>query len=68
MADKSMTDKSKKIFVRQVRSSARTMQPKVRTLIAMGLGKIGKTTTLPDNSAVRGMIRSVIHWLEVRPL
>ncbi len=57
-----------KIFVRQVRSTARTKGDKVKTLVAMGLGKIGKTTTLPDNPAVRGMIRSVIHWLEVRPV
>jgi ribosomal protein L30 len=64
-----MTQKTAgKIFVRQVRSSARTMEPKVRTLVAMGLGRIGKSTTLPDNKAVRGMIRSVIHWVEVRPV
>jgi len=65
-----MTQKNSdhKIFVRQVRSTARTRDRHVKTLVAMGLGKRGKTTTLPDNSAVRGMIRSVIQWLEVRPL
>lgn len=57
---------AQKIFVRQVRSSTRTKDNKVKTLVAMGLGKIGKTTTLPDNPAVRGMIRTVIQWLEVK--
>jgi ribosomal protein L30 len=55
-----------KIFVRQVRSTARSKQPKVRTLMALGLGRRGKVNTLPDNQAVRGMIRSVIQWLEVK--
>ncbi len=55
-----------KIFVRQVRSNARTRDQHVKTLVAMGLGKRGKSTTLPDNAAVRGMIRSVIQWLEVK--
>lgn len=59
-----MTDK--KIFVRQVRSTARTKDSHVRTLVAMGLGKRGKSTTLPDNPCTRGMIRTVIQWLEVR--
>lgn len=57
---------AKKIFVRQVRSTARTKEIHVRTLLALGLGRLGKTNTLPDNSAVRGMLRSVIHWLEVK--
>ncbi len=55
-----------KIFVRQVRSTARTRDQHVKTLVAMGLGKRGKSTTLPDNAAVRGMIRAVIQWLEVK--
>ncbi|MEZ4815850.1 MAG: 50S ribosomal protein L30 [Bdellovibrionota bacterium] len=55
-----------KIFVRQVRSNTRTRSQHVKTLVAMGLGKRGKSTTLPDNAAVRGMIRSVIQWLEVK--
>lgn len=54
------------IFVRQVRSSTRTRGQHVKTLLALGLGKCGKTNTLPDNPAVRGMLRSVIQWLEVK--
>ncbi|MEI7440250.1 MAG: 50S ribosomal protein L30 [bacterium] len=54
------------IFVRQVRSSTRSRGQHVKTLLALGLGKCGKTNTLPDNQAVRGMLRSVIQWLEVK--
>ena len=57
---------AKKLFVRQVRSTSRTQHPHVRTLKAMGLGKIGKTNTLPDNPAMRGMVRAVVQWLEVK--
>lgn len=38
------------------------------TVKAMGLNRIGKTVTLPDNPSVRGMVRKVQHlirWQEV---
>jgi len=56
----------KKIFVRQVRSTARTKQTHVKTLKALGLGRIGKFNTITDNQAVRGMIRAVVQWVEVK--
>ena len=55
-----------KLFVRQVRSTAGQKAPKVKTLKALGLGRIGKENTITDNPAVRGMIRSVIHLVEVK--
>ncbi len=55
-----------KIFVRQIRSTAGSKQTHVKTLKAMGLGKIGKTKVFNDNPAIRGMIRQVIQWLEVK--
>jgi large subunit ribosomal protein L30 len=54
------------IFVRQVKSCIRTKKEHVRTLEALGLGRIGKTKVLPDQPSVRGMIRSVIQWVEVK--
>lgn len=54
------------IFVRQVRSCIRTKPQHVKTLAALGLGKIGKSRLLPDQPTVRGMIRSVIQWVEVK--
>ncbi len=56
----------KKIFVRQIRSTTRTKEVHVRTLSALGLGKVGKVNLLVDNMAVRGMIRKCLQWLEVK--
>jgi len=56
----------KKIFIRQVKSGARTRDAHKRTLLALGLGKIGKENVLNDNPAIRGMIRAVLQWLEVK--
>jgi len=55
-----------KIFIKQVRSTARTTEAHVKTLKALGLGRIGKCNSLVDNKAVRGMIRHVLQWLEVK--
>ena len=41
-------------------------KPKQRgTLRALGLGRIGKTNTLPDRPEIRGMIRRVPHLTTV---
>lgn len=56
----------KKIFVRQIRSTTRTKDDQVKTLVALGLGKVGKVNVLVDNKPVRGMIRTVLQWLEVK--
>ena len=36
-----------------------------KTVEAMGLKKLHKTVELPDNAAVRGMIRQVNHMVKV---
>ena len=36
-----------------------------KTVEAMGLTKLHKTVELPDNAAVRGMIRQVNHMVKV---
>jgi ribosomal protein L30 len=56
----------KKIFVRQVRSTTRTKATQEQTLVALGLGKVGNVNLLVDNKAVRGMIRTVLQWVEVK--
>ena len=51
--------------VTQVRSAIGT-KPKHRgTLRALGLGRIGKTSTLPDRPEIRGMIAKVPHLVAV---
>ncbi len=58
-----MSDKM--ITVTQVRSGAHA-KPKTRgTLRALGLGRIGKSNTLPDRPEIRGMIDRVPHLVNV---
>ena len=53
------------ITVTQVKSGIGA-KPKTRgTLRALGLGRIGKTNTLPDRPEIRGMLRRVPHLVEV---
>ena len=54
-----------RIVVRQVRSAIGT-KPKHRgTLRALGLGRIGRTSVLPDRPEIRGMVARVSHLVEV---
>jgi large subunit ribosomal protein L30 len=53
------------LVVTQVRSGIGT-KPKHRgTLRALGLGRIGKSNTLPDRPEIRGMIARVPHLIKV---
>jgi large subunit ribosomal protein L30 len=53
------------ITVTQVKSGIGA-KPKTRgTLRALGLGRIGKTNTLPDRPEIRGMIHRVPHLIRV---
>ena len=46
--------------------SAIGAKPKQRgTLRALGLGRIGKTNTLPDRPEIRGMLAKVPHLVKV---
>lgn len=59
---------AKQIRVTQRRSSIGT-KPKHRgTLRALGLRGIGSSNIVPDNEAVRGMIRAVSHLIEYAPV
>jgi len=53
------------ITVTQVKSGIGA-KPKTRgTLRALGLGRIGKSNTLPDRPEIRGMLRRVPHLVEI---
>ena len=53
------------LTVTQVRSGIGA-KPKTRgTLRALGLGRIGKSNTLPDRPEIRGMLHRVPHLVEV---
>jgi large subunit ribosomal protein L30 len=51
--------------VTQVRSSIGTKPEHRGTLRALGLGRIGKTHTLPDRPEIRGMIARVPHLITI---
>lgn len=54
------------LIVKQIRSAIGS-KPKHRgTLRALGLGRIGKTNTLPDRPEIRGMISKVAHLIDVQ--
>jgi len=51
--------------VTQIKSGIGT-KPKHRgTLRALGLGRIGRSNTLPDRPEIRGMLAKVPHLVEV---
>ena len=39
-----------------------------KTVAALGLRKLNSTNVLPDNAAVRGMLRQVAHMVKVEEL
>ena len=49
----------------QVKSSIGTKPLHRGTLRALGLGRIGKTHTLPDRPEIRGMIARVPHLITI---
>lgn len=54
-----------RVKVTQVRSTIGIKPAHRGTLRALGLGRIGKTNTLPDRPEIRGMIARVPHLIRV---
>lgn len=53
------------VTLRQTGSPIRRAPDQRKTLVGLGLNKIGRTRTLEDTPAVRGMINKVSHLVEV---
>ncbi len=51
--------------VTQVRSAIGSKPKQRGTLRALGLGRIGRSNTLPDRPEIRGMIQRVPHLVDV---
>jgi len=60
-----MADEKKTLTVKQVRSAARRPAIQTATLKGLGLGKMNRTRVLEDTPAVRGMIRSISHLVQI---
>lgn len=58
----------KKLEIRQVRSAIGRHWRQKRTLKALGIRRMHQVLVHKDTPQVRGMIRKVVHLLEVREL
>ncbi len=56
---------AKKLKVTLVRSGINRPETQKRTILALGLRKMWRSRVVPDNLAVRGMIKSVCHLVTV---
>jgi len=56
---------AKKLKVKQIRSAIGRIENQKRTIKALGLGKLNKTVIHDDTPSIRGMIKTVIHLLDV---
>jgi large subunit ribosomal protein L30 len=55
-----------KLVIKQVKSSIGSSKRQRATLQTLGLGTIGSQVERPDGEALRGMVHSVRHLLEVK--
>lgn len=58
---------AKTLKVTLVRSGVNRPEVHKRTIARLGLRKLWRSVVLPDNLAVRGMIRAVSHLVKVEP-
>ena len=55
------------VTITQIRSGVGQSPQHVRTLRALGLGKIGRSADHKDSPGLRGMLRQVNHLVRVEP-
>ena len=65
MADTKAKGASATVTVEQIGSPIRREGNQRATLIGLGLNKLHRRSTLPDNSSTRGMIEAVKHLVRV---
>lgn len=58
----------KKLKITLVKSTIGAVPKNRKTVEALGLRKLNKTVEMPDNEAVRGMIRQVRHLVKVEEI
>ena len=58
----------KKLKITLVKFPSGAVPKNKKTVEALGLRKLNKTVEMPDNEAVRGMIRQVRHLVKVEEI
>lgn len=57
---------NKQITVKLIRSTNKCTEKQKATIRGLGLRKINHEKTLENTPAVRGMIKAMIQWLEIK--
>ncbi len=58
----------KKLKITLVKSTIGAVPKNRKTVEALGLRKLNKTVIMPDNDAIRGMVRQVAHLVKVEEI
>ncbi|MEY4065693.1 MAG: hypothetical protein RIR26_1901 [Pseudomonadota bacterium] len=58
---------TKNIRVTLLRSHAGRSESQKRTLVSLGLRKIGQSRVLPNLNPILGQVNKVIQWVKVEP-
>ena len=64
-AGKRRTPMSRMLKIQQIRSGINAKESHKRTIRALGIRRMQQTVVLPDNPAIRGMVRAVRHMVLV---
>jgi large subunit ribosomal protein L30 len=59
---------AKKLLITQTRSVIDRIEPQKRTIKALGLGRPNYSVVKIDTPQIRGMIRKVIHLVDVKEI
>ena len=59
---------AEKLKIRLIKSTIGAVPKNRKTVEALGLRKINHTVEMPDNPAVRGMVRQVRHLVKVEEI
>jgi large subunit ribosomal protein L30 len=65
MAEKSKKQPGGTLVIEQIASPIRRPDKQRQTLVGLGLNKMHRRRTVPDNPAVRGMIAKVSHLVRI---
>ena len=65
MSDSEMSNTDKIIKIEQTGSPIRRHHTQRKTLIGLGLNRIGRVAQVPDTPAIRGMLAKVKHLVRI---